>query len=110
MTATNYWVYILNCENNTLYTGYTTDLSRRWKEHLEGTSKCKYTRSFKAHSIAQYWQIHGNKSQAMKVEYYIKNLSKRKKLQLIESPSVLSKQFGSELFAKFTGAHLQALE
>ena len=45
MNEIYYWVYILNCENGAFYTGYTTDLIRRYHEHLEGSSK--YTRSFK---------------------------------------------------------------
>jgi putative endonuclease len=88
-----YWVYILNCSNGSYYTGYTTQLVRRYQEHLLGSDKCKYTRSFKPLGIAQYWQIVGTKSTAMQVEKFIKRLSKQKKTQLIVCPDYLSQWF-----------------
>ena len=87
-TSKNYWVYILLCEKNSYYTGYTTDLKKRYAEHLEGTAS-KYTRSFKPISIAQAWKIKGNKSLAMKIECYIKKLSRDQKDKIIASPSKL---------------------
>ena len=51
-----YYVYILLCKNGSYYTGYTTDIKRRYKEHLKGTAKSKYTRSFKVKNLAQCWQ------------------------------------------------------
>jgi DNA-3-methyladenine glycosylase I len=86
----SFWVYILHCNNDNYYTGYTTDLARRYQEHLTGTAKCKYTRSFKPVCIAQYWQINGSKAAAMKVERFIKTLSKQEKELLILYPHRLS--------------------
>ena len=86
MTEKSYWVYMLLCENGNYYTGYTTDLQRRYQEHVAGTIKCKYTRSFKPLRIAQAWLIEGGKSEALKLEKYIKSLSKKKKEQLILKP------------------------
>jgi len=86
---TNYWVYILACENGHFYTGYTTDLSRRFAEHQAGSNKCKYTRSFKPLNIAQSWQIHGTQSEAMKIEHRIKKMSRKEKEHLISSPTDL---------------------
>lgn len=88
MTSKTYWVYILNCENGSYYTGYTTELERRFQEHVAGTDKCKYTRSFKPLNIAQSWQV-ATQSQAMKIEKFIKRLSKQKKHQLITHPEYL---------------------
>lgn len=84
-----FWVYILHCENNSLYTGYTNDLEKRYQSHREGTGKCKYTRSFKPQSIAQSWKITGDKANAMRVERYIKKLSRREKDRLIQNPTKL---------------------
>jgi len=84
-----YWVYILNCDNGSYYTGYTTDLTRRFQEHLDGTDKCKYTRSFKPLGIAQSWEITGTQSTAMKIEKFIKRLSKQKKKELVLHPDCL---------------------
>ena len=90
MDAQYYWVYILLCENNTLYTGYTTDLAKRYQSHVTGSGKCKYTRSFKPLKVAQSWKIHGSKALAMRVERHIKTLSRLEKEQLIAYPSALA--------------------
>ncbi len=82
------WVYILLCNNGAYYTGYTTDLNRRFVEHLAGTAKCKYTRSFKPIKIAQSWQVDNTKL-AKRLEIYIKKLSKKEKEILILSPELL---------------------
>ena len=86
----NFWVYILLCENNTYYTGYTTDLRKRFQSHMDGSGKCKYTRSFKPLSIAQCWKINGDKSLAMKIERYIKTLSRDDKEKIILQPNLLT--------------------
>lgn len=90
MKNSDYWVYILYCENNTYYTGYTTDIRKRYQSHVNGTAKCKYTRSFKPAGIAQCWKIIGDKSFAMKMERYIKKLSRLEKEKIIARPSTLS--------------------
>lgn len=84
-----YWVYILLCENNAYYTGYTPDLAKRYQSHVDGTGKCKYTRSFKPIKIAQSWQILGSKADAMRIERYIKTRSRLEKEDLIANPSHL---------------------
>lgn len=84
----SYWVYILLCENNTLYTGYTNHLEKRFQAHLDGSSKCKFTRSFKPLCILQSWQIQG-KSNALKIEKWIKKLSRAKKEALVQKPELL---------------------
>lgn len=94
MNTADFWVYILLCDNGNYYTGYTTDLVRRYQEHQAGTAKCKYTRSFKPLSIAQNWHIHGLKSTALKMEKFIKKLPKQKKELLIANPELLVSLFG----------------
>lgn len=89
MTTNYYWVYILHCENGSYYTGYTTDLIRRYREHRDGTGKCKYTRSFKPQEVAQCWQICGDKAMAMKIERLIKKMPKQAKHQLVLYPELL---------------------
>ncbi len=85
MSDKTYWVYILRCSNQSYYTGYTNNLEKRFQEHLTGKGS-KYTRSFKPISIAQSWEIKGDKSIAMRIERYIKQLSKIQKEQLILNP------------------------
>ena len=85
-----YWVYIILCDNNTYYTGYTNDLAKRYQSHINGTGRCKYTRSFKPIGIAQCWKIQGDKARAMQLERYIKKLSRPNKEKIIENPSKLA--------------------
>ncbi len=84
-----YSVYILLCDNNTYYTGYTNDLLKRYQSHVDGTGGCKYTRSFKPVRIAQSWCIGSNKALAMAVERQIKKLSRAEKEKLIACPSLI---------------------
>jgi putative endonuclease len=90
MTQTNYWAYILLCENNSYYTGYTPNLVKRYEAHVKKTGKCKYTQSFKVVKMAQYWQINGDKALAMQIERKIKKLSRAEKEKLIINPVALS--------------------
>ncbi|KTD45133.1 GIY-YIG nuclease family protein [Legionella parisiensis] len=85
MSEKIYWVYILRCSNQSYYTGYTDNLERRFQDHLAGKGG-KYTRSFRPLSIAQSWEIRGDKSTAMRIERYIKKLSKAQKEQLVLDP------------------------
>lgn len=82
MTPKSYWVYILHCENDSFYTGYTTDLTKRYQAHINGTAS-KYTRSFKPLSMVWSLKITGDKSLAMKIEREIKKLTRVQKEKLI---------------------------
>ena len=93
-----YWVYVLRCSNGSLYTGYTNDLQKRYQEHLAGEG-AKYTRSFKPIEIAQAWRVFIDKSLAWKIESYIKSLSRKEKLELIEQPQQLVDLFGAEVIS-----------
>jgi len=83
-----FWVYILNCSNQTYYTGYTDNLEKRYHQHCSGKGS-KYTRSFKPTSIAQSWEIEGDKAKAMYFERKIKKLTKKQKEVLIHHPHLL---------------------
>lgn len=90
MTSNLFWVYILHCENDTYYTGYTNDLPKRYLSHINGTGRCKYTKSFKPLNIAQCWKINGDKAFAMMIERSIKKLTRSQKDDLIARPETLS--------------------
>lgn len=77
------FVYILKCSDNTLYTGYTTDLKRRLKEHNSKIGS-KYTKIRTPVSLL-YFETFETKSSAMKREIEIKKFKREKKLKLIES-------------------------
>lgn len=76
------FVYILKCSDNTLYTGYTNDLNKRLETHNSGQG-AKYTRGRRPVKIVYYEQFE-TKNEAMKREYYIKQLSREEKMKLIE--------------------------
>ncbi len=79
-----HYTYIIRCKNNTLYTGYTTDIIRRMEEHKKGINS-KYTRAKGFDKLEVFFES-DSKSQAMKLEYYIKKLSKSKKIWIINNP------------------------
>ncbi len=76
-----YFVYILECADETLYTGITTDLARRLAEHKNG-SGAKYTKSHGA-KIIRYSERKKTRSSASKREAAIKKLSREEKIKLI---------------------------
>lgn len=91
-----YYVYILRCSGNTLYTGIAADIGRRMAEHFGQTEKCaRYTKSHRAEKLEAYWETE-NRSLASKLEYRIKQLSKQQKLRLIEDDNFLSEIIGGE--------------
>ncbi|SDK98040.1 GIY-YIG nuclease family protein [Natronorubrum texcoconense] len=74
-------VYVLECADGSLYTGYTTDLERRVAEHAAGEG-AKYTRGRTPVEL-QYHECYDSKSAAMSREYEIKQLSRRRKERLV---------------------------
>ncbi|MFA7193452.1 MAG: GIY-YIG nuclease family protein [Candidatus Paceibacterota bacterium] len=78
-----YSVYILECEDGSLYTGITTDVVRRFKEHKDGIGS-RYTKAHKPVSFL-YLEEHKDRSSASKREAEIKKLPRAKKLELIEN-------------------------
>lgn len=77
------YVYILKCNDNSLYTGYTVNLESRIKEHNKGKAS-KYTRGRLPVQLV-YHEESPSKSEALKREYAIKQLSRTEKLNLIKS-------------------------
>ena len=75
-----YFVYLLECEDGTIYTGITTDVARRFSEHQQGTAS-RYTRAKKAKHLI-YIEEHLDRSSASKREAQVKNLSREQKLAL----------------------------
>ena len=78
----SHYVYMLECVNGSFYTGYTTDVLRRYKQHQTKTARCRYTQSFPPKRLAAVWQFE-TRSDALAVEYQIKSLSKAEKKTLL---------------------------
>lgn len=77
-----YYVYILKCSDDTLYTGITSDLKRRIDQHNKGTG-AKYT-SNKTPVQCVYSEKQPDRSSAMKREIEIKHWKRERKLTLIK--------------------------
>lgn len=74
---------MLICSDNTIYSGYTVNLSNRLKNHNLGTAS-KYTRTRRPVRLA-YYEEFDTKSEAMKREAYYKSLDRCEKLIMIEA-------------------------
>ncbi|MEK6259175.1 MAG: GIY-YIG nuclease family protein [Planctomycetota bacterium] len=77
-----WFVYILRCANDTLYTGITNDVSRRVEQHNAGTAS-RYTRSRLPVELV-YKESQATRSLALKRELAIKALSRQRKESLIQ--------------------------
>jgi putative endonuclease len=76
-------VYILRCDDDSLYTGWTVDLDKRLESHNAGNG-AKYTRSRLPVSLFASIELH-DKSAAMREEARVKALSRSEKLRLARS-------------------------
>lgn len=74
-------LYVLKCRDNTLYTGITNDLPRRISQHNNGAAS-RYTRSRLPVKLLFSEPCRG-RSQALKKEYAMKRLSRKKKEEYI---------------------------
>jgi len=75
------FVYILECADGTLYTGWTTDLERRLREHNAGRG-ARYTRARRPVTLAYSEQV-ADRSAALRREAEIRRLRRSDKLELI---------------------------
>ncbi len=80
-----YYLYLLKCADDTLYTGITVDLDRRIKEHNTSKLGAKYTNARRPVELI-YSRKFRNRALASKEENRIKNLSRKDKLELIKNP------------------------
>ncbi|MDF2155337.1 GIY-YIG nuclease family protein [Vibrio sp. CAU 1672] len=87
-TGTYWSVYLIRNNRNALYCGVTNDVERRFKQHQSGTG----AKALKGKGPLQLeWSMPvANKSQALKTEYFIKQLSKEKKENLVNGRAILS--------------------
>ncbi len=88
-TQSEYYVYILHCNNNSLYTGITPNLQRRMRQHM-GLIKggAKYTAMHPPTEIAAVWSV-PNRCTAAQMEYALKQLPSAQKRRLVQQPELL---------------------
>lgn len=85
-----YYTYMLRCSDNSIYTGMTNNLEKRMDEHiLKNKNGAKYTKSHNAIKLEAAWKSK-EKSLACKLEYHIKQLTKKQKESLIAGDKLAS--------------------
>ncbi len=88
-----YYTYIVRTDSGSLYTGITSDLFRRMKEHSgQGKKSAKYTRSRKIQSLVALWSS-PDRSAASRLEAAVKALKKKEKELLVANPHLFSQLF-----------------
>lgn len=75
-----YFTYIIRCKDDSFYTGYTSNVERRMEEHKRGINS-KYTKAKGFEKLEVYFTTY-TRSNAMKLESYIKRQSRKKKKSL----------------------------
>lgn len=83
MSALAWFVYILQCADNTLYTGITTDVERRLHQHNHTKTGAKYTRVRRPVNLV-YQEACESRSAAAKREYQLKKLTRDEKINLVK--------------------------
>lgn len=82
MAKAEWFVYIIEADNGKLYTGITTDISRRFRQHQTHTGGARFFHTSQAKKLV-YQEKHPDRSSASKREAAIKKLSRQAKLTLI---------------------------
>ncbi len=80
----NWFIYIIEATDGSLYTGITTDVERRWREHSAGPRGARFFRGRAPRRLA-YVEPAADRSTATRREMSIKALSRKQKLELIQT-------------------------
>ncbi|NBK90602.1 GIY-YIG nuclease family protein [bacterium 1XD21-13] len=86
----NAYTYILKCSDNTLYTGWTSNLEKRLRAHNQGKG-AKYTRTRLPVTLV-YFEVYETKKEAMSREFAIKKLSRSQKERLIALNPIIEEE------------------
>ncbi|HEY8385317.1 MAG TPA: GIY-YIG nuclease family protein [Porticoccaceae bacterium] len=78
-TTLNWCVYMIECEDGTLYTGVTTDIARRFREHCEGRRGARYLRGRNPVGVVYLERGH-DRGSALRREAEIKGWRKKDKV------------------------------
>ena len=79
----SWFLYVVQCSDGTLYTGVTTDIERRLREHNGSKRGAKYTRSRRPVKLV-YVKDCRDKFEALREEYKFKSLPRKEKLKIIQ--------------------------
>lgn len=82
-------LYIIRCSDNSLYTGIAKDVGKRFNEHQGNGPKCsKYLRGRGPLSLV-FEQYIGSRSEALKIEGRVKQLTKARKEKILIDPVII---------------------
>ena len=81
-----YYTYMIRCIDNSIYTGMTNDVDKRILQHIAKRG-AKYTKSHQAEKLEAIWRSK-DKSLACKLEYQIKQLTKKQKENIINGEKI----------------------
>lgn len=81
-----YYTYMIRCKDSSIYTGMTNNIGNRLNKHISGKG-AKYTRSHQPEKIEAAWRSK-DKSLACKLEYYLKQLNKQQKENIIKGEKI----------------------
>ena len=83
MTDEGHYVYLLKCRDGTFYTGYSTEVARRVREHNASPKGAKYTRGRRPVALV-YYMAYPSRSEALKQEQALKKKSRVEKEKLVK--------------------------
>lgn len=84
ISGKHWFLYVVRCGDDTLYTGVTTDLNRRVNEHNTSKRGAKYTKTRRPVNLI-WSKEYNNRSEAQSAEYNFKKLSRKQKLDIIKN-------------------------
>ena len=88
---------MLRCEDNSLYTGITTDIKRRFSEHKNKSPQCaNYTKTHNVLSVEALFET-AERGEALRLEYLIKKLTKQQKEYSIADANLIFKIYSEKL-------------
>ncbi|WP_429318631.1 GIY-YIG nuclease family protein [Paraburkholderia sp. GAS448] len=67
-----WFLYLIECEDDSVYTGIATDVQARFDKHVNGTG-ARYTRSRKPRQLLAWFEL-ADRSSASRAEYWVKRL------------------------------------
>jgi putative endonuclease len=84
-TVTPWYIYIVENKLSQYYTGICTDIERRFVEHQSSGPRCAKALKGKGPLVLKFWCIVDTHSEALKIEIWIKKLSKANKVKLVNN-------------------------
>jgi putative endonuclease len=82
MKQSDWYFYVLRCNDESFYAGITTDVTRRLNEHNNSNKAAKYTRVRRPLSLVLCWRCE-SRSEAQRIEYKFKRLRRKQKEKVL---------------------------